>query len=90
MGFFLLGGGQRIQNIQPFSKRDLEIRSLGDRIRDIQEIMYLYPEKAKHDVFQKFYSGIALHNAPCARVRIMFLYLGCLFVRLRFYLLSLV
>ncbi|KAM4563255.1 signal transducer and activator of transcription 6 [Odontesthes bonariensis] len=51
------GGVQRIQNIQPFTKRDLEIRSLGDRIRDIQEITYLYPEKTKHDAFQKFYSG---------------------------------
>ncbi|XP_038139050.1 signal transducer and activator of transcription 6 [Cyprinodon tularosa] len=45
------------QNIQPFTKRDLEIRSLGDRIRDINEITYLYPNLPKHDVFQKYYSG---------------------------------
>ncbi|XP_069382078.1 signal transducer and activator of transcription 6 [Paralichthys olivaceus] len=49
-------GGQIIQNIQPFTKRDLEILSLGDRIRDISHITYLYPEFPKHEVFKKFYS----------------------------------
>lgn len=49
--------GQRVQNIQPFTKRDLDIRSLGDRIRDINEITHLYPNFSKHEVFKKFYSG---------------------------------
>ncbi|KAM8755445.1 signal transducer and activator of transcription 6 [Acanthopagrus schlegelii] len=49
-------GGQKIQNIQPFTKRDLDIRSLGDRIRDIGHITYLYPEFPKHEVFKKFYT----------------------------------
>uniref|UniRef100_A0A8C5HDX8 Signal transducer and activator of transcription n=1 Tax=Gouania willdenowi TaxID=441366 RepID=A0A8C5HDX8_GOUWI len=46
----------KIQNIQPFTKRDLEIRSLGDRICDIDDIMYLYPACPKHEVFKKYYS----------------------------------
>ncbi|TMS15919.1 Signal transducer and activator of transcription 6 [Larimichthys crocea] len=50
-------GGQKIQNIQPFTKRDLEIRSLGDRIRDIGHITHLYPDFPKHEVFKKFYTG---------------------------------
>uniref|UniRef100_A0A8C9YYL0 Signal transducer and activator of transcription n=1 Tax=Sander lucioperca TaxID=283035 RepID=A0A8C9YYL0_SANLU len=50
-------GGQKIQNIQPFTKRDLEIRSLGDRIRDINHITYLYPDFPKHEVFKRFYSA---------------------------------
>lgn len=49
-------GGQKIQNIQPFTKKDLEIRCLGDRIRDIGHITYLYPEFPKDDVFKKFYT----------------------------------
>ncbi|XP_053281165.1 signal transducer and activator of transcription 6 [Pleuronectes platessa] len=49
-------GAQKIQNIQPFTKRDLEILSLGDRIRDINHITHLYPEFHKHEVFKKFYS----------------------------------
>ncbi|XP_017286403.1 signal transducer and activator of transcription 6 isoform X2 [Kryptolebias marmoratus] len=50
-------GGRQVQNIQPFTKRDLEIRCLGDRIRDINEITHLYPNYPKHDVFKKHYSG---------------------------------
>uniref|UniRef100_A0AAQ4RGK6 Signal transducer and activator of transcription n=2 Tax=Gasterosteus aculeatus aculeatus TaxID=481459 RepID=A0AAQ4RGK6_GASAC len=49
-------GGQKIQNIQPFTKRDLEIRCLGDRIRDISHITYLYPDFPKHDVFKKYFT----------------------------------
>ncbi|XP_003963141.1 signal transducer and activator of transcription 6 isoform X1 [Takifugu rubripes] len=49
-------GGLKIQNIQPFTKRDLEIRSLGDRILDINHITHLYPNCPKHEVFQKFYT----------------------------------
>ncbi|XP_067448216.1 signal transducer and activator of transcription 6 isoform X2 [Thunnus thynnus] len=49
-------GGQKIQNIQPFTKRDLEIRSLGDRIQDINHITFLYPEYPKHKAFHKYYT----------------------------------
>nr|XP_057939789.1 signal transducer and activator of transcription 6 isoform X1 [Doryrhamphus excisus] len=49
-------GGQMIQNIRPFTKKDLEIRSLGDHIRDINDITSLYPDFPKHDVFKKYYS----------------------------------
>ncbi|XP_068600291.1 signal transducer and activator of transcription 6 [Brachionichthys hirsutus] len=49
-------GGQKIQNIQPFTKKDLEIRSLADRIMDIADITHLYPEFPKHEVFKKFFS----------------------------------
>uniref|UniRef100_A0A3P9QHA5 Signal transducer and activator of transcription n=1 Tax=Poecilia reticulata TaxID=8081 RepID=A0A3P9QHA5_POERE len=48
-----------IQNIQPFTRKDLEIRCLGDRIRDINEILYLYPNVSKHEGFKKFYTGKA-------------------------------
>ncbi|CAB1336768.1 unnamed protein product [Coregonus sp. 'balchen'] len=43
-------GGQKIQNIQPSTKRDLEIRSLGDRIQDIDFITHVYPDLPKNDV----------------------------------------
>ncbi|XP_061112728.1 signal transducer and activator of transcription 6 [Conger conger] len=47
---------RRIQNIQPFTKRDLEIRCLGDRIRDIDFITHVYPDRPKNDVFRKYYT----------------------------------
>lgn len=49
--------GRKIQNIQPFTKRDLEIRCLGDRIRDIEFITHVYPDWPKNDVFKKYYTG---------------------------------
>ncbi|MFT7801018.1 signal transducer and activator of transcription 5B-like [Arapaima gigas] len=49
-------GGRKIQNIQPFTKKDLEIRSLGDRIRDIEVITHMYPEFPKNNVFKKYYT----------------------------------
>uniref|UniRef100_A0A6Q2YF85 Signal transducer and activator of transcription n=1 Tax=Esox lucius TaxID=8010 RepID=A0A6Q2YF85_ESOLU len=54
-------GGQKIQNIQPSTKRDLEIRSLGDRIRDIDFITHVYPDLPKNDVFRKYYTGKSVH-----------------------------
>ncbi|KAM9337134.1 signal transducer and transcription activator 6-like [Symphorus nematophorus] len=49
-------GVRKIQSIQPYSKGDLEIRSLGDRILDINHITHLYPDTPKHQVFKRFYS----------------------------------
>ncbi|XP_062397256.1 signal transducer and activator of transcription 6 [Sardina pilchardus] len=51
-------GGRRIQNIQPFTKRDLEIRCLGDRIRDLEFITHVYPDLPKNDVFGPYYSDM--------------------------------
>ncbi|KAJ8370031.1 hypothetical protein SKAU_G00100590 [Synaphobranchus kaupii] len=48
--------GRKIQNIQPFTKRDLEIRCLGDRIRDFDFITHVYPNLPKNDVFKKYYT----------------------------------
>uniref|UniRef100_A0A3B1J977 Signal transducer and activator of transcription 6, interleukin-4 induced n=1 Tax=Astyanax mexicanus TaxID=7994 RepID=A0A3B1J977_ASTMX len=50
-------GGRKIQNIQPFTKKDLDSSGLGDRIRDINCISHVYPEMPKDDVFKKFYTG---------------------------------
>uniref|UniRef100_A0A3Q2Q4D0 Signal transducer and activator of transcription n=1 Tax=Fundulus heteroclitus TaxID=8078 RepID=A0A3Q2Q4D0_FUNHE len=50
-------GMTMFKNLQPFTKRDLEIRCLGDRIRDINDITYLYPNLSKNEAFKKFYTG---------------------------------
>lgn len=50
-------GGQKVQNIQPFTKKDLEIRCLGDRIRDINYLTLLYPDIPKR-VFKKYYTEL--------------------------------
>lgn len=54
---FCSDGGRKIQNIQPFTKKDLDSAGLGDRIRDISCITYVYPDFPKTDVFKKFFTG---------------------------------
>lgn len=49
-------GVAKVQNIQPFGKKDLEISGLGNRILDISYLMYLYPNIPKN-VFKKYYIG---------------------------------
>ncbi|TRY87074.1 hypothetical protein DNTS_009160 [Danionella cerebrum] len=49
-------GGRRIQNIQPFTKKDLDKRGLGDQLRDISCISHVYPDLAKNEVFKKYFT----------------------------------
>ncbi|KAM5287820.1 signal transducer and activator of transcription 6 [Ctenodactylus gundi] len=48
-------GSSQIENIQPFSAKDLSIRSLGDRIRDLTQLKNLYPKKPKDEAFRSHY-----------------------------------
>lgn len=48
-------GSPQIENIQPFSAKDLSIRSLGDRIRDLSQLKNLYPKKPKDEAFRSHY-----------------------------------
>ncbi|XP_078545123.1 signal transducer and activator of transcription 6 isoform X2 [Lissotriton helveticus] len=51
-------GAPQIQNIQPFTAHDLGIRTLGDRIRDLTQLKYLYKQKPKDEAFQKHYTKV--------------------------------
>lgn len=52
------GSGQ-IQNIQPFGAKDLQILSLGDRVKDLKQLAYLYTKGRKDDVFDKYYKKVS-------------------------------
>nr|DBA32862.1 TPA: hypothetical protein GDO54_000617 [Pyxicephalus adspersus] len=52
------GSGQ-IQNIQPFTAKDLQILSLGDRVRDLKQLKYLYKIGDKDTVFEKYYKKVS-------------------------------
>lgn len=54
-GLVPLVGSPQIENIQPFSAKDLSIRSLGDRIRDLAQLKNLYPKKPKDEAFRSHY-----------------------------------
>ncbi|KAG8452464.1 hypothetical protein GDO86_004304 [Hymenochirus boettgeri] len=49
-------GFPQIQNIKPFTAKDLNILSLGDRVRDLNALKYLYKDKPKDEVFGRHYS----------------------------------
>ncbi|XP_059812313.1 signal transducer and activator of transcription 5B-like isoform X1 [Hypanus sabinus] len=49
-------GGRQVFNVQPFTTKDLTIRSLGDRVRDIERLLYLFPSRPKDETFKKYYT----------------------------------
>ncbi|XP_061224715.1 signal transducer and activator of transcription 6 isoform X3 [Neopsephotus bourkii] len=49
-------GTSQVENIQPFSAKDLSIRSLGDRIRDLGQLRNLYPSTPKDQAFGSHYN----------------------------------
>ncbi|XP_038642507.1 signal transducer and activator of transcription 5B-like isoform X2 [Scyliorhinus canicula] len=49
-------GGRQVFNVQPFTTKDLTIRSLGDRVRDIERLLYLYSNRPKDEAFKKYYT----------------------------------
>ncbi|XP_025903059.1 signal transducer and activator of transcription 6, partial [Nothoprocta perdicaria] len=49
-------GSSQVENIQPFSAKDLSIRSLGDRIRDLAQLRNLYPGTPKDQAFGSHYN----------------------------------
>uniref|UniRef100_A0A7M4EXK8 Signal transducer and activator of transcription n=1 Tax=Crocodylus porosus TaxID=8502 RepID=A0A7M4EXK8_CROPO len=49
-------GSWQVENIQPFSAKDLSIRSLGDRIRDLVQLRNLYPNIPKDQAFGNHYN----------------------------------
>ncbi|XP_053210706.1 signal transducer and activator of transcription 5B-like isoform X2 [Panonychus citri] len=49
------GDQKCVYMIKPFSQKDIQIRSLADRIYDLKHLKYLYPETPKDQVFGRFY-----------------------------------
>ncbi|XP_071991018.1 signal transducer and activator of transcription 6 isoform X2 [Engystomops pustulosus] len=69
------GTGQ-IQNIQPFSAKDLQILSLGDRVENLKQLTYLYKKGRKDDVFDKYYKKHSDPNNGYKRTAIVVKVLG--------------
>lgn len=45
-------------NLMPFTTRDFSIRSLADRLGDLNYLIYVYPDRPKEDVFSKYYTPV--------------------------------
>ncbi len=47
---------REVANVEPYSRKDLSIRSLPDRINDCVQMRALYPNVPKNAAFGKYYS----------------------------------
>lgn len=70
--FFLIKGGitiawlehsaeqiPQVVMLQPFCHKDFAIRSLGDRIKDLNQCVTLYPDTPKDRAFGAYYTPMA-------------------------------
>ncbi|KAL3836539.1 hypothetical protein ACJMK2_021963 [Sinanodonta woodiana] len=52
-------GERQAWNLAPFTSKDFNIRSLADRIKDLQTLLYLYPDIPKAKAFSKYYTAVS-------------------------------
>uniref|UniRef100_A0A8C9WE67 Signal transducer and activator of transcription n=1 Tax=Scleropages formosus TaxID=113540 RepID=A0A8C9WE67_SCLFO len=45
-----------VWNLMPYTSKDFSIRSLADRISDLNHLLFLYPDRPKDEVFSKYYT----------------------------------
>lgn len=58
----VLVGERQVWNLAPFTDKDFKIRGLGDRVKDLPNLQFLYPDIPKNQAFQKFWSASAGGN----------------------------
>uniref|UniRef100_A0A3P9ADF0 Signal transducer and activator of transcription n=1 Tax=Esox lucius TaxID=8010 RepID=A0A3P9ADF0_ESOLU len=47
-----------VWNLMPYTTKDFSIRSLADRISDLNHLLFLYPDRPKDEVFSKYYTPL--------------------------------
>ena len=50
------GGERQVFNLAPFTDKHFRIRGLGDTIKDLHNLLYLYPDIPKARTFSKFWT----------------------------------
>ncbi|GFN89650.1 signal transducer and activator of transcription [Plakobranchus ocellatus] len=53
------GENNNVWNLSPFTAKDFQIRGAADRIKDLNSLVYLFPNRAKSTVFGKYYTSPA-------------------------------
>lgn len=53
---FFFAGERMVWNLMPYTTKDFTIRSLADRISDLNHLLFLYPDRPKDEVFSKYYT----------------------------------
>lgn len=47
-----------LMHLQPFVSKDLNTRSLADRVRDLEDLVYLFPDIPKDDAFKAYFTPL--------------------------------
>ncbi|XP_026873290.1 signal transducer and activator of transcription 5B isoform X1 [Electrophorus electricus] len=47
-------GERMVWNLMPFTTKDFSIRSLADRISDLNHLLFLYPNQPKDEIFSRY------------------------------------
>ncbi|XP_009992494.1 PREDICTED: signal transducer and activator of transcription 5B-like [Chaetura pelagica] len=55
-------------NLMPFTTRDFSIRSLADRLGDLNYLIYVFPDRPKDEVFSKYYTPVLCESTPAKAV----------------------
>lgn len=64
-------GERMVWNLMPYTTKDFTIRSLADRISDLNHLLFLYPDRPKDEVFSKYYTPpLCKHTLTMAIIRI--------------------
>lgn len=58
-------------NLMPFTTRDFSIRSLADRLGDLNYLIYVFPDRPKDEVYSKYYTPVPCEPATGNNVRIL-------------------
>lgn len=58
-------------NLMPFTTRDFSIRSLADRLGDLNYLIYVFPDRPKDEVYSKYYTPVQCEPATGNSVRIL-------------------
>lgn len=53
------GDQNKVIMLQPFTAKDFAIRSLADRLNDLNHLLYLYPDIPKENAFGRHYTPIS-------------------------------
>lgn len=79
ISIYLFSDGQEVFMVQPFTSRDFAIRSLADRISDLKNLLYLYPDIPKDQAFGKYYTPYTgkLISGPLITIFLKF-YIFCI------------
>ena len=57
-----------VWNLMPYTTKDFSIRSLADRISDLNHLLFLYPDRPKDEVFSKYYTPPLCKPTLCFRL----------------------